>query len=568
MHLNCHSYFSLRYGVMSPRELVQEATKHVEITHLALTDINNVSGASDFILNCQEAGLHPVSGIEYRHHGELLGIGIARNETGFEILNRCLSHGPRDVSTLRRECASSDVYLIYPLDAPWSALEEHERFGVCPWETPFVSNLPLLDNYVSLWPVVLRSTKDWETHRMLRAIDQQMLASSNQLHCCHPDAMMHDPMSLAKRYACCPALVRNGEAVIKSCDPAIELGKNRNRKIYSATKSQDHRKLLALSERGRRMRYGEDDRASAVQMSEELKVIARHNLEAYFLTCWDITTYARRNAIAHVGRGSGGNSIVAYALGISNVDPIRLGLRFDRFLSAERADPPDFDLDFSWQHRDQILQYIFDRFGANHVALLATFQTFKGRSIVWELGKIFGLTRQEIKCIIDHPLQRHRHHPLGNLIFDRGKALIGLPNYLSMHSGGVVLSQAPLTQITALKPMAKGFPIVHFDKRQAKTLGLHKYDILSQRALGYIDDACALLGRTPAMIPPIEILERDQRTMSLLQQGETVGSFYVESPAMRNLLQKVPTHDYRRLVDVTSIIRPGVAKSGMMDAYI
>ena len=230
------------------------------------------------------------------------------------------------------------------------------------------------------------------------------------------------------------------------------------------------------------------------RLMKELEVIADRNFEAYFLIALDIVEFARKKSFAHVGRGSGANSMVAYCLGITEVDPIELDLYFERFLNPYRSSPPDFDIDFSWKDRDDITAYVLNKY-PRQSALLATYTTFQGRSIIRELGKVFGLPKSEIDEIIDHPAKNKDRDRITKLIFNYAEYLHDMPRNLSVHAGGIVISEKPITAYTALELPPKGFPITQFDMISAEDIGLHKFDILSQRGLGHIKDSIEIIAR-------------------------------------------------------------------------
>ncbi|HMQ07703.1 MAG TPA: DNA polymerase III subunit alpha, partial [Saprospiraceae bacterium] len=318
-------------------------------------------------------------------------------------------------------------------------------------------------------------------------------------------------------------------------------------------------------------RYGNDHPNAMDRTLRELKVIENLGFASYFLITWDIVRYAQSAGYHHVGRGSGANSIVAYNLFITDVDPLELDLYFERFINPHRTSPPDFDIDFSWDERDDVTDYIYKRYGREHTALLATYNTFKGKSIIRELGKVLGLPKADIDIIVSEPLASGKHHPYARHIFRYGKMMEGFPNYLSIHAGGIVISEEPLHCFTSLQLMPKGFPITHFDMYGAEDLGFHKYDILSQRGLGHIKDAVDLIrsNRGKAVdIHNVAAIKEDEGVREQLRSGKCIGCFYIESPAMRGLLSKLHCDNYIHLVAASSIIRPGVAQSGMMREYI
>ncbi|NRA49494.1 MAG: DNA polymerase III subunit alpha, partial [Phaeodactylibacter sp.] len=226
---------------------------------------------------------------------------------------------------------------------------------------------------------------------------------------------------------------------------------------------------------------------------------------------------------------------------------------------------------FSWDERDDVTDYIFKRYGRDYTALLATYSTFKGRSIIRELGKVYGLPKGEIDKIVADPFDSATHHELAGKVMHYGRQLEGFPNHLSIHAGGIVISEEPIYYHTALQLMPKGFPITHFDMYHGEDLGFHKFDVLSQRGLGHIKDAVDLVRQNYGKavdIHNIPLIKSDERVKAQLRSGDCMGCFYIESPAMRGLLKKLQCDNYIHLVAASSIIRPGVAKSGMMKEYI
>jgi DNA polymerase-3 subunit alpha len=292
---------------------------------------------------------------------------------------------------------------------------------------------------------------------------------------------------------------------------------------------------------------------------------------AYFLIAWDIIRYSMSRGFYHVGRGSGANSIVAYCLKITDVDPIELDLYFERFINPKRTSPPDFDIDYSWKERDEVLDYIFKRYGHEHTALLGAMSTFRDKSICRELGKVHGLPKGEIDAYLKNPDEAiHRNHIIRK-INDLGEMMADFPNIRSIHAGGVLISEEPITCYTALDLPPKGFPTTQFDMYVAEDIGFEKLDILSQRGIGHIYETAEIVKRNRGIsvdLHNVKAFKEDEMVKVQLRNARTIGCFYVESPAMRGLLKKLRCDNYRTLVAASSIIRPGVARSGMMKEYI
>jgi len=274
----------------------------------------------------------------------------------------------------------------------------------------------------------------------------------------------------------------------------------------------------------------------------------------------------------HVGRGSGANSTVAYCLRITDVDPIELDLYFERFLNAQRTSPPDFDIDYSWDQREDVQDYIFKRYGRKHTALLGTMSTFKDRSIIREIGKVMGLPKAEIDGFTDPTKATlNRDNATFKKIMAIYAIMANMPNQRSIHAGGVLVSEEPITYYTALDLPPKGMPTVQWDMYEAEEIGYDKYDILSQRGIGHIKEAVKLVEENQQQrldIHQVKDFMKDPNLNDRLKSGDTIGCFYIESPAMRQLLTKLGCDNYLTLVAASSIIRPGVAQSGMMKTYI
>ena len=256
---------------------------------------------------------------------------------------------------------------------------------------------------------------------------------------------------------------------------------------------------------------------------------------------------------------------------ITDVDPIKLDLYFERFLNPKRTSPPDFDIDFSWRDRDQVQDYILKRYGKYHAAFLGATSTFKDKSIYRELGKVFGLPSEEIDLLVNDPQNSYNKNDVVMLITSLGKEIIDFPNMRTIHAGGILVTEEPITYYTALDLPPKGFLTTQWDMYIAEEMGFEKIDILSQRGIGHIKEAIDIIvenGGKEIDIHQVDKFYEDEKVKQQLKNGETIGCFYIESPAMRGLLKKLKCDNYISLVAASSIIRPGVAKSGMMREYI
>lgn len=576
MYLNTHSYFSLRYGTLAPRSLVKAAAA-VGLKSLVLTDINNTSASLEFIRACQEEGIKPILGIEFRRDQQFLFIGIARNEEGFRELNQFLSNHSidkiplPDLAPVFKNCIVIYDRLIKPLNR----FASNEFLGIRP---AYINRLiqssvnKSLQKLVALPSLTFLDQAGEQIHKLLRAIDLNTLVSKlNHTDYATSAARIQTPEAIIAAYKAYPQLLENNKKILKLCSIELTTGPQNNRKTFTGNRSDDLTLLRKLAINGCLRRYTADNKSAMTRVEKELALIDQMNFAPYFLITWDIIRYAQTMNYYHVGRGSGANSIVAYCLGITDVDPIELDLYFERFINPFRSSPPDFDIDFSWNERDDVTDYIFKRYGREYTALLATYSTFKGKSIIRELGKIFGLPKADIDQMIKHPEEEARQHRLVPRILQYAAMIEGFPNHLSIHAGGILITERPVHYHTALQMMPKGFPVTHFDMYGAEDLGFHKYDVLSQRGIGHIKDAVQLIKKNRGHaidIHDIEKIKTDIKVKKQLASGQCIGCFYIESPAMRGLLTKLHCKDYVHLVAASSIIRPGVAKSGMMREYI
>lgn len=575
MYLNCHSFHSLRYGTIPLEELITQAV-HCGVTAMALTDINTVTGIYDFIKGCDAVGIKPIVGMEFRSEHQLRYIGLAKNASGLAEMNRFLTQHNFDATILPLSAPDfKQVFIIYPLENVPAVLKDNEYIGIRPEQ---LQKLILSDwkdrqeKMLILQPVTFRTKTEYNLHKILRAIDLNVILSKLTAadYCKHSEVMV-----AVKRILCCyehyPKIIENTERIIQDCNFSFDFKTPKNKKFYTNNKQGDIELLTTLAEQGLLWRYGKDNEQAKARMEKELKVIDQLEFSGYFLVTWDIIRYSNSQGFMHIGRGSGANSIIAYCLGITDICPLELDLYFERFLNLNRKSPPDFDIDWSWKERDTILKYIFSRYGSDHVAFCGTNVEFKYRSIFREVGKVFGLPKEELDLLAKNPMTLHATNEVIKQVQEYGMLLEKYPNQRSMHSCGILISEEPITNYTPLEMPPKGFPIALFDMHIAEDIGLEKFDILSQRGIGHIDDSVKLIEKNQGIrlnIRDTSISKNEIRCNEFLGIGKTIGCFYIESPAMRGLLRRLKCDNYKTLVAASSIIRPGVAQSGMMKEYI
>lgn len=576
MYLNCHSYYSLRYGTLSVEQLAALAAAK-GIQAMALTDINNTMGTVDFVKACHKNGIKPLAGIEFRKGNRLLYIAIAQNNKGFQEINEFLSNHNISGTPLPSLAPAFDhTYIIYPFGERKPAqLRDNEYTGV---RIADINKL-ISSEYrhkqhklLALNSLTFLNENGYELHRNLRAIDNNIVLS--QLvpeQVASPDEMFRTPEQLNEAFSAYPQIIHNTGRMLNECSIDFDFDTVKNKKLFSASAYDDKQLLEKLTLDGLEYRYGKNNKEAARRVKHELEIIDKLEFSAYFLITWDIIRYTMSRGFYHVGRGSGANSIVAYCLRITDVDPIELDLYFERFLNPKRSSPPDFDIDFSWKDRDDVTAYIFKRYGRRHTALLGATSTFKGKSILRELGKVYGLPKEEIDMLVDDPKNPLNNNDITKKIMNIGTRMTDFPNIRSIHAGGILISEEPITCYTALDMPPKAFPTTQWDMYVAEDLRFEKLDILSQRGIGHIKEAVDIIKENRGInidVHNVIAFKKDEKVKQQLKSAESIGCFYIESPAMRGLLKKLKCDNYLTLVAASSIIRPGVARSGMMKEYI
>ena len=578
MPLNNHSCYSFRYGILKPKELLDMAVRSGH-PHIALTDINNTSGCLNFLRMARDLKLSPVIGVDYRNGIDQQYIGLAKNNDGFRELNEHLSkYLTQEKCPIPTEPPSFDnVYVVFPFDKiPSRPLRAYEYIGVRADELNRLRINPDVprDRLVALQHGSFRNQTDYHMHKLLRAIDLNTIYTKvTPADYAAPNDLFLTRTDYEVAFSEFPELVERTDLLLSTCCVAFDFDSPvpKNQRTYTGSIPKDVQLIRRLCRDNLHYRYPEPTEEIHSRLEKELSIIIEKGFVSYFLINWDITSYARNRDYFYVGRGSGANSIVAYLLQITDVDPIELDLYFERFINLYRENPPDFDIDFSWKDREDVTQYIFDRFP--HTALLATYNTFQYRAAVRELGKVFGLPKEEIDLLTTGRVNFDKLDRLSQLVLKYASLIQGLPSHLSVHAGGIVISELPIHQYTATFVPPKGFPTTQFDMVIAEDVGLYKFDILGQRGLAKIKDGLRLVRENNPSHDPIDIhdigrFKQDPKVKQLLKQGTAIGCFYVESPAMRMLLKKLRVDHYLGLVAASSIIRPGVARSGMMREYI
>jgi DNA polymerase-3 subunit alpha/error-prone DNA polymerase len=568
-HLHVHSYYSLLYGTMRVEEIARTA-KAYGYEAIALTDINNLYGVHAFIEACGREGIRPIIGAELRTEHER-AVVLAKTREGFSNLNRLI--------TLRMNDPSFDLALSLKTHAPGLAILSDndaliaalhgEPIDLSAMITPHSRraattaarlHLPL----VAVGEATFLSQDDLAVHRVLSAIARQTtIGDVDEDACAPPGSFLRSPADMNRIFTGFEEAVARTHLIADVCRfdhifdgwifpeyPGVDRGR---------VSSLLRERVIA----GAEQRYGEISEGVLDRIDYELGIITAKGFAPYFLVVADIVSEASRTC----GRGSAAASIVSYCLGITNVDPIRHNLYFERFLNPDRVDPPDIDVDFAWDERDAVIESVMKRYGEECSAMVSTHIHFQRRSALREVARVYGMPEKEISAfekafsVMARRGEKIERDAVWSEIAAIAARITGFPRHLSVHVGGVVITPNALSGYAPIEKAPKGVRIVTWDKDGVEEAGLVKIDLLGNRSLAVVRDALANVSENGTVIDPYQWNPLDDPdTIQLLARGDSMGVFYVESPAMRQLQRKTARGDFEHLVIHSSIIRPAANK--------
>lgn len=609
VHLHCHSNFSLLQGANTLKELIQQA-KRQGMTSLALTDTNALYGAVLFFQMAKAEGIKPILGAEL-DDSESKAVILARSEAGFAQLCRLITrrHLDEDFSlteALRQELTDAEQE-VFVLSQNPKLLRESSKF-ISP-QRLYVEITNLLDvssrkkmreliqlaeelklPLVATNDIHFISPKYHRIHRILTAIrSNATLGTLPPESTISPQGWLKSPQQMRQLFRQLPQACDNTLRIAEQCHLKLELGQYHFPPFSLPEGETPYSCLCKLCFEGVAKRYKPLSEKVMDRLNSELRVIDRLGFSTYFLIVRDIVKFAGKRGMPSLGRGSAANSLVAYALGITHIDPLRYNLFFERFLNPERKSPPDIDLDFSWKDRDKVVDYVYEKYGSHRVAMICTFNTFSLRSSVREVAKAVGLPEDEIAPFtsrLPHFFARSIEEAIEKLpecrelpikeepfrsIVKVGTIIQGYPRHLAVHAGGIVISPYTLTDKVPLQRASKGIIITQYDMHDIEKLGLVKIDLLCQRSLAVASDTLKVIKENYGKeldLSNDERVQKDSATVELIRKGDTIGCFYIESPGMRGLLKKLKVSTFEMLTAASSVIRPGVAQSGMMQQFI
>jgi error-prone DNA polymerase len=586
IHVHVHSNYSFCRGASRIEGLVDAALAR-GMDALALTDTNGLYGLVWFLQCAAERGLRPIAGAELRADGEHAVI-LARNREGYRTLCRLLTrrHLEPGFSLSRALQADREHILVLsdqvPLLGALGRQNGTEQLYV-ELNDPVAETALLKFARASGIPVVATNDvhfvdpADFPLHRLLRAIDlNTSLSRIPKEELAGEDRWLKPPEVMARRYPHLRQALENSLRIAEACSADLGIGTPAFPAFETPDGSDSFEYLREECYRGAERRYGELSESVVKRLERELAIIRDKGFAPYFLVVRDIVQQSARTC----GRGSAAASLVSYCLGITHVEPITHNLFFERFLNEGRTDPPDIDVDFPWDERDGILEYVFSKYGAERTAMISNHVGFRARAAVREVAKVYGLPEAEIKSVtermgyywsIRYLPDLVNHNPVYKdmelkdpwpEIIDLAVKLDGYPRNLSVHCGGVVIVPDRMDRHVPVERAPKGVQILQWEKDQAEDAGLVKIDLLGNRSLAVIRDALAAIWENCGVAIDYGTWDPtvDPETQELMSKGDTVGVFYVESPAMRQLQLKGRVGDFDHLVIHSSIIRPAANK--------
>ena len=553
------SAYSLCYSTLRGEALLSRLSAW-GIERVAITDLDTLSGYPLLRSLAHERDITLIAGAALTVGDERI-YALAEDEAGWQQLCALLSaHNLNPDASYLSALQEGENALTLATASPalLAALKETTArlfAAITPTDLRAIITARELDlKLLACDDAYLFSRDDRPVHHLLRAIGSNRTIQGDQ------DAgrggILLDPEAWKNAFSSWPEAMANTET-IASYDPFS------HPLIFPDYRTDDPASELrkrVLS--GAEIRYGELNDAILSRIDYELAIIEEKGFSAYFLVMHDIVQMSSRTC----GRGSGAASIVSYSLFITAVDPLAHHLYFERFLSPARLDPPDIDVDFAWDERDGVFAAVYATFGVDHCARVANHLFFRPDSALRETAKAHGLSNAQISAVT-RSLHTPIDDPLWKRIAQEAEGIIDLPKGLSMHCGGLVITPRPIALYAPITCSNDGQPLLVWEKEGAEEAGFVKIDLLGNRSLAVIRDTLATLAEEG-----IHIDEQtwrpsdDERTIAALAQGDSMGVFYIESPAMRQLQKKTCRGDFDHIVIHSSIIRP--AANAFINTYI
>ena len=640
VHLHLHTQFSLLDGACRIPEILNLA-KQYKMDSLAITDHGNMFGAVDFYLEAQKTGIKPIIGCEVyvapgsRLDKETRGIDeaayhlilLARDELGYHNLMKLVSiaylegfyYRPRIDKEILAQYSKGLIGLTACLKGEIPSLIQQKRFN---------DALKLADTYRNIFEkdclyleLQVNSIPEQEiVNNGLIKIAKELslpLVATNDVHylnrdraraheallCIQTQATLDDPNrmrfqtdefyfkspdEMKKLFKDVPEAISNTCEIASRCNLELDFSKVHLPKYEPPAGKTKEEYLKELCERGLKEKYESVTPEITERLEHELKIIKDMGFVSYFLIVWDFIHYAKSQGIpVGPGRGSAAGSLVSYLLGITDLDPLNYGLLFERFLNPERMGLPDIDIDFCYERRQEVIDYVTKKYGQENVAQIITFGTMQARAVVRDVGRVMGMSYADVDRIakmippeLDMTLKKalesepelnnlYKNDPEVTKLINTGLSLEGLNRHASVHAAGVVIADKPLSNYSPLFKTTDDQITTGFSMGILEKIGLLKVDFLGLRTLTVIDQSVKIIKETRGIDIQIRKLPLDDpKTYKLLASAQTMGVFQVESSGMRDLLKKLEPERFEDLIALLALYRPGPIGSGMLNDFM
>lgn len=640
VHLHLHTQYSLLDGACKIPDLLQMA-QDLNMPALAITDHGNAFGVIDFYTQVKNRGIKPIIGYEAyvaptsRFEKSSHGISevafhltlLCKDEVGYKNLMKLATVGylegfyyrPRIDKSILSEHAGGLIGLSGCLKGELAHLilsDQLQRargliddfkniFGEgnfylelqdqsLPEQQKLNSELLRLSKDLSIGVVATNDVHylnrhEAPAHEALLCIQTQTtLADPNRLRFRTDEFFLKSEEEMSALFKDVPEAISNTLRIAERCNLELDFTKTYLPQYRPPEGKTREDYLRELCEEGLKERYGQVDPSLRQRLEHEIGVIKQTGYTSYFLIVWDFVRFAKENQIAvGPGRGSSAGSLVAYCLGITDIDPIRHGLFFERFLNPERISPPDIDIDFCFERRGEVINYVTQKYGQANVAQIITFGTMAARAVIRDVGRVMGIPYAEVDRIaklvpaelnitiagaLEAEPELAELYENDNRIaqlLDTAQALEGLSRNASTHAAGVVISDGPLSEHTPLFKTEDDQITTQYSMTALEKIGLLKMDFLGLKTLTVVNETEKIIRRTKAKDVKIgEISLDDEATYRLLSEGKTIGIFQLESSGMRDLLKRLEPQKFEDIVALLALHRPGPLGSGMVDDFI
>jgi DNA polymerase-3 subunit alpha len=640
VHLHLHTQFSLLDGACRIKELVHQALEY-KMPAVAITDHGNMFGAVDFYEACIKGGVKPILGCEvyvapksrldrresgvYESSNHL--ILLSKDEEGYHNLMKLVSAGyiegyyyrPRiDKELLVRynkgliassACLKGEVASFLMADRFNDALKAADDFSHLMGKDNFY--LEIQENMIPEQRIVnegmlkiakelnlpLLATNDVHylkkasahSHEALLCIQTQTtLDDPNHMRFQAAEFYFKSPEEMKTLFSYAPESVRNTIAVAERCNVKLEFGKY-HLPHYTAPDGKTREAFLReLCQEGLKKRYGDAPGPDILsRLEHELKTISGMGFISYFLIVWDFIHYAKGKGIpVGPGRGSAAGSVVSYLLGITELDPLKYKLLFERFLNPQRVGLPDIDIDFCFERRQEVIDYVTAKYGKENVSQIITFGTMQARAVIRDVGRVMAVPYAEVDRIAklvppelgitledalktDELKHLYTNNAQVKELIDTARDLEGLSRHASVHAAGVVISDKPLDNYMPLAKIDDATITSGYSMKGLEKIGLLKMDFLGLRTLTVIDEALKIIRRTKGADLDVDHIPLDdKKTFDLFSGAQTIGVFQLESAGMRDILKKLKPSVFEDIIAILALYRPGPIGSGMIEDFV